>query len=179
MNIILCGFKNCGKSTLGKIFSACYATNFIDTDDLVMSHYLKQTGNSASIQSIVKDLGETEFRNLESVVIRSIKNIENTVIATGGGVILNKENIVHLKTLGPIVYIALSLAPLQQRLLQGEVLPLFIRETNINTDLLDHIEVRTPLYEAAADFVIDATNKRVEELAQELRELSFKAKDGE
>ncbi len=149
MNIILCGFKNCGKSTLGKVFSACYGSNFIDTDDLIISKYSELNNVSYSLQQIVQAIGFDKFRELEAEVIQSLNNIDNTIIATGGGAVLDKASLSHLKKLGAIIYLNIAPDVLQQRLLQSDILPLFIRKTHLNEDLNQHIDERTPIYEAA------------------------------
>lgn len=84
---------------------------------------------------------------------------ENTVIATGGSVVYCEEAMEHLKSIGTVVYLKLSLNALSKRLGNLKGRGVLLREGQNLTDLY---EERTPLYEKYADIVIDEEGKDLE-----------------
>lgn len=98
-NLVLIGMPGCGKSTIGKRVAKQLNKEFIDSDNEIV----KREG--ISIPEIFERLGEEGFRKIESQVIAELSLKQNCVIATGGGVILNKRNIELLKENGRIIFI--------------------------------------------------------------------------
>lgn len=98
-NIVLIGMPSCGKSTIGKIVAKRLGKKFEDTDLLIE----KETGKS--VKRIFEDSGENYFRKIECDVIEKISKQTESVIATGGGAVLNKRNIESLKRNGKIFFI--------------------------------------------------------------------------
>lgn len=116
-NIVFVGMPGCGKTTFGTIIAKELGKELIDTDE----EFLKKTGISAG-EYIVK-YGEPEFRKIESECVKEAAGKSNVVIATGGGVILNKENTDLLGLNGIIVYLHSTLKGLATEgrpLSQGE-----------------------------------------------------------
>lgn len=102
-NLILCGLKNAGKTTFGKKLSELLDKPFIDTDRLL--------GNP---RELYLHLGEKAFRKKEKEIIQDLQ-VDNHIIALGGGALLLEENRRHLRTLGTIVYIHLEKEEWQKR----------------------------------------------------------------
>ncbi|MGN0494494.1 MAG: shikimate kinase [Acutalibacteraceae bacterium] len=98
-NIVLIGMPGCGKTTIGKAVAKETKKEFIDTDDEIV----KNTGRS--IPEIFQKYGEKKFREIESEVIKEVSARQSSVIATGGGAVLNPENVSLLKENGLIVFI--------------------------------------------------------------------------
>ena len=98
MNIILIGFKNSGKTTIGKRLSQILNKNFVDTDDLIIEKYKEIDDNKLSISKIYQNLGNFEFRKIESEVVNRLKLFHNSIIATGGGTVLDPNNLILLKS---------------------------------------------------------------------------------
>ena len=98
-NIVLTGMPGSGKSTIGKILAEKLGFDFYDTDKLI-EHKTQKT-----IPEIFAECGEDEFRKIESEVIFEISSVQGAVIATGGGAILNNENIKLLRQNGRIYFI--------------------------------------------------------------------------
>lgn len=86
-SIVLTGFMGTGKSTVGKRLCALTGAEFIDTDALIE----KETG--MLIKDIFATYGEEHFRNLESDVIKRLKDKKGAVISLGGGAVIRRENI--------------------------------------------------------------------------------------
>ncbi len=98
-NIVLTGMPSCGKSTLGKMVAEMLSMDFVDTDTLIEQKAGKP------IPQIFENEGEKAFRDLESAVIKEVASLQHTVIATGGGVVLRKENVEYLRQNGKIIFI--------------------------------------------------------------------------
>ena len=138
-NIVLIGMPGCGKSTIGKKLAAEQGKKFVDTDALVEQKAGK------SIPDIFKEEGEAAFRALEAEVIETVGKENGQVIATGGGSVLNLENVRNLKQNGTVVFIKRDL----DKLATGG------RPLSMGGDLAEMYKKRLPLYQAAADTVME------------------------
>ena len=91
-NLALVGFMGTGKSSVGQLVAAQFHFRFVDTDELI------EERSGKSINRIFADEGETRFREYECAVVEELKNRRKTVIATGGGLVTNPDNLASLKT---------------------------------------------------------------------------------
>ena len=139
-NVVLIGMPSSGKSTIGKIISEKLGRTFIDTDSLI------QEKSGMEIPDIFSTLGESAFRKMECDVIAEVSKSCNTVIATGGGVILNKENVFNLRKNGKIYFIDRPLA---------ELIPTDDRPLSQDADALKS------LYEKRYNIYINACDERI------------------
>lgn len=98
-NIVLTGMPGCGKSTIGKRVAKALGMSFVDSDDKIIEKAGKR------IPDIFSEVGEKGFRDIESEVIGELSDLQNTVIATGGGAILRQENVDALKRNGRIYFL--------------------------------------------------------------------------
>ena len=98
-NIVLTGMAGCGKTTIGKILSEKLNMNFVDTDDKIIEKA------KMPITEIFEKYGEEYFRKLESEVVEETAKLQNTVVATGGGAVLNKQNVLALRGNGRIYFL--------------------------------------------------------------------------
>lgn len=105
-NIVLIGMPGAGKTTIGKILAKKLGKEFFDTDELAE----KLAGISP--EQIILTRGEAEFRRLESEAVSSLEACRGAVIASGGGTILNEENVMSLKSSGALVYVKRDLEKL-------------------------------------------------------------------
>jgi shikimate kinase len=96
-NIVLTGFMGTGKTTVGKLLAKKLNRTFFDTDDMIEKQL------SASISDIFKSVGEKQFREYESHVIKLMSSMDSCVIACGGGVVLDKNHIDLLRKNGIII----------------------------------------------------------------------------
>ena len=99
INIVLIGMMGSGKSTIGKKLAKKLKKRFVDTDDV-----LEQSAD-ASISDIINVRGVREFRRMEANLIEKCSGLKNAVIATGGGVVENIENVRKLRKNGLIVFL--------------------------------------------------------------------------
>lgn len=98
-NIVLVGMPGCGKSSIGAVLAKLTGKELIETDTLVE----EQEGKT--IPEIFEEKGETYFREVEKAMVASAGKRSGVIISTGGGVILNKENLEPLKQNGRIYFI--------------------------------------------------------------------------
>lgn len=98
-NIVLIGMPASGKSSVGSKLAQLLNRPFIDTDVLIEQRV------GLTIAQIFEEYGEEYFRAVEADIIAEIANQQGAVIATGGGAILNRENVSMLKRNGIIYFL--------------------------------------------------------------------------
>lgn len=141
-NIVLIGMSGCGKTTIGLAAAARLKRIFIDTDIMV------EEAEGASISELFKAKGEKYFRQCEARACAEAASRHGTVIATGGGAILNGHNIDLLKATGVIVYIERDISLILGA--EAENRPLFTSEQHIR----ELYEARLPIYRRYADITL-------------------------
>lgn len=98
INIVLIGMPGSGKTSVGKILAESLSMDFCDVDEYIE----KSVGKT--ITEIFEN-GESYFRTLERTAIEKLSQKTNTVIATGGGVILCSQNMANLKQKSVVFFI--------------------------------------------------------------------------
>lgn len=146
MNIILIGMPGSGKSTVGVILAKSLGVDFIDTDLLI------QRREKRLLQDIIDKDGIDFFLDRERDAILSVKE-ENAVIATGGSVILREEAMTHLKRLGTVIFLDVSVNELQKRLSNIKTRGVAAEKGESVNDIYNK---RFSLYKKYADFTVDA-----------------------
>lgn len=160
-NITLIGMPGSGKSTIGVVLAKVLGYQFLDSDLLI------QKQEKRKLSEIIEQEGYKGFKEIENRVNASIET-EHTVIATGGSVVYCEEAMMHLKSVGKVLYLKISLESLSKRLgnLKGRGVLLKHGQT-----LKDLYEERVPLYEKYADMVIDEEGKDLESCLEAILEL--------
>lgn len=103
LNLIFVGMPMSGKSFYSRLVSTYYNKILIEIDDEI------SVQAKDSIENIFRSKGEPHFRNIEKQIISKYSKLNNQAISCGGGVILNKENMVNLKQNGIIIFIDMPL----------------------------------------------------------------------
>lgn len=154
MNIILIGFRGTGKTTIGRILAQRLGKVFIDADEYLELHEKK------TIRDIFAEGGEDQFRDIEVRVIEELCRLNDTIIATGGGVILREENVRRLKRNGIITLLEADVNTIYKRIYE-DIQTQHKRPNLTNLNGYQEIEYllayRRSLYDKAADFVFDTT----------------------
>ena len=141
-NIVLIGMPASGKSTVSKLIASELSRERIDTDAMVEDTHKK------TIPEIFESEGEATFRKYETTEIANVSLQNNKVIATGGGVVLDHNNIKMLKQNGVIFFIDRP---------YDKLTPSIDRPLASNTEAMKkRYEERYTLYVSSADVVIDA-----------------------
>ena len=158
-NIVLIGYMGCGKSTIGKAVAKELNYQFIDMDNVI------QERCGMSIEQIFDRYGEEHFRDVESQTAEDLGKNQCSVIATGGGVVLRKQNIDSLRKNGYIFFLDTPIETIENRmsLLAGR--PLLINKSPIQ--VRKHFEKRLPYYQNH-DFRIHTEEKKIADIAHEI-----------
>ncbi len=146
MNLILIGFKNAGKSTIGKILAEKIKKTFFDIDQLIEQNY-----NGLSYFEIYQKEGEKRFRELEKKAVFSLRDVKNAVIATGGGTLLASQNQALLKSIGKLIYLYVEKDVLRERT-EATRVPSFLQNGFSETILK-----RDFIYQKCADHILDVS----------------------
>ncbi|GHV53705.1 shikimate kinase [Deltaproteobacteria bacterium] len=165
MNIILIGFKSCGKSTVGALLAASCGRDFMDTDTEVERLFEAKQGKRLSCRAIYTRLGEDFLRDLETEVLTGpAAGTSDTIIAAGGGIVLRKENIPLLHKAGLCVFLDVALPLLEERLARQALSPLFQKK-----GIAGLYRERHPFYLAAANICHPITERAgPEEIVRQL-----------
>ena len=160
MNIVLTGFMCAGKTTIGRKVAKLLNYKFIDTDIEI------EEDQGCSVEDIFKYGGEDCFRDIETKMLEKLKNVQNSVISTGGGVILREYNQSILKQIGRQVYLKVPKKELLQRLKKVNNRPL-LKNKDSDTTLEQMFNERSVLYEKA-ECIIDTGQQTPQQIASEI-----------
>ena len=145
INLYLIGMMGAGKTTVGRLLASELEYGFLDTDEVITASAKK------SINQIFAQEGETEFRQLESDVLSQVSAYTKLTVATGGGIILKRENWSYLHH-GLIVWLDATPELLYNRLKEDATRPL-LQDSNPLLKLKNILKERESLY-ALADLRI-------------------------
>lgn len=163
-SIILIGYMGCGKSTIGKRLSYARRTPFLDTDKLIERRV------NMTISELFEKEGEEYFRDLETACIKDLlKENGEYIIAVGGGLALREENRKLLKQLGTVVYLQAKWETIYERVKKDTTRPL-LQGANPQEKIQSMMAKRAPIYQSAADVIIDVDGKSFEEIINEIGE---------
>ena len=159
-SIFLIGMMASGKSKTGPKLAELLKYKFIDVDNLV-EKVAKQ-----SIELIFKEEGEEIFRQLETQCLQEIIKLPSTIVSTGGGVILKKENWGILRQ-GIIVWLDINQEVALERLkAQNNTRPL-LSGRDLKKQYINIFNKRKELY-SQADIRIQVQNQSIEEISQKI-----------
>lgn len=165
MNIVLVGMPGSGKTTVSRALSALTGVKLYDTDEEIVKKY-------GAINDIFENYGEQAFRNLETEAVRKVSELDGVIISTGGGCIMREENTRLFKRNGKIVFLRTTLSTLIKRIDGNTDRPLL--KSGAVEKMTELLKVRTPVYEAAADYTVDTDGLSPEEIAKIISELTDK-----
>ena len=161
-NIVLIGMPGTGKSVVGRALAERLRYDFVDVDDLIV-----EAAGEKTLADVLRKRGVNDFLSLESEVAGTLDK-ENTVIATGGSVVLSDKAMQHLKENGVAVWLETPLSQISERM------PDDLADRGIaapaNMTLRDIYEEREGLYAKYADLIVasregeHATAQQVEEV---------------
>ena len=165
MNIVLTGPMGSGKSAVGKVVAEKMKLVFMDIDEEME----KRSG--ITIREIFEASSEDHFRNLEEEIVRQIANLEDHVIATGGGAVLRPVNMRRLRKKGLVINLRASIDSLLERIGMNNDRPLLNAGQSPKASLEKILEERSDLYQNA-DHFIDTDGKTIEDIANEIINLA-------
>ena len=169
-SVILIGPMGSGKSTIGRLLAARLHLPYVDSDALIVNH----TG--VDIPTIFEIEGESGFRERERKVIADLSTrSEAIVLATGGGAILDPANRYHLRRMGRVIYLDVSVGEQLKRIRHDRNRPL-LQNTDLDRRLKTLAEQRNTLYQETAHWRILGDGLRSDQVLRRiLRHLQQRA----
>lgn len=167
-NIVLIGYRAVGKTSVGAQVAQRLGKTLIDFDAIV------EAEAGESIPDLVHREGWPEFRRREKSVVQRYASQEGLVLATGGGVVLDPENIALLKATGKVIWLQAAPATIKTRLsLDGQQTAARPGLTAKGTlDEVDEVlSAREPLYQEAATIRLSVDTESVALVAQHIIDL--------
>jgi len=159
-NIVLIGFMGCGKSLTSNRLAEILNRQVISTDKLV------EQREGQSIAEIFEKSGEGYFRNIEKEIIKEISGQSDMIIDCGGGIVMDEENMAHLKENGLVIYLSTSPESIYKNIKHRTERPLLNVE-NPQLKITELLEERRPYYEKA-DVTIDVDHKAINQIAEDV-----------
>jgi shikimate kinase len=157
-NIYLIGPMGSGKTAVGRQLALRMRREFLDTDQEIE----RRTG--VDIPYIFEKEGETGFREREREVIRDLTQLNDIVMATGGGAVLSEVNRSRLRSTGIVVYLETTVDEQLRRTRRSQSRPL-LRQDDPRSVLEKLRAERQHLYGEIADYSFDTTARRVKTVA--------------
>jgi shikimate kinase len=165
-NIFFIGLMGAGKTTVGKLLAKNLGKTFYDTDQVIES----RTG--VKIPTIFELEGEAGFRKRESAMIEELSQLDNIVMATGGGAVIADENRQWLKQHGYVIYLRANVNDLWHRMRNDKHRPL-LQNVDVRAKLEQLYHQRNPLYTETASLIVDTGSQPVTNILNQI-ELAFK-----
>lgn len=167
-NIILIGFMGSGKTTVGRRLAERLSYHFCDTDQM-----LEQKAND-TINHIFSVHGEEYFRGMETDSLRELsKDLDHSVLSTGGGLPLRKQNSKLLREMGFVVFLKASKETTLKRL-KGDMTRPLLKGDELEKKVEQLLAIRVPIYEDAAHKIIATDNRSIDEIVAYIMEAYLK-----
>lgn len=162
-NIVLVGFMGSGKSTVGRLLSEKTGMPLVDMDTIIEQRAGK------TINEIFSEDGEPHFRTLERELVKELSAGTNQIISTGGGIVLNPDNIADFERSGLVVCLLVDAESVLDRVRHDTTRPLLAGDKE--TKIIELLETRKPLYEAIAHKIDTSGRPSPEPTAKEIIDL--------
>lgn len=152
MNIVLTGFMATGKTEISKAIEAMSNYNRIDTDDMIVEKI------GMTINEFFDKYGEERFREIERETVKEAVMKKNMVIATGGGVVLDKRNVEELRKTGVIINLSPDFEVIKERLEIARATRPLLKHDSIE-NIEKRFNDRKPYYDNC-DYKIHVTSEK-------------------
>ena len=147
-----------GKSTVGVVLTKVVGHKFVDSDLVI------QETTGKLLHELISEHGMEGFLEIENKINVGL-DLTKAIIATGGSVIYGEEAMVHLKEMGLVIYLKLSLESIADRLGDLKQRGVALKD---GWSLRELYEERVPLYEQYADIIIDCEQKSIRDITEEI-----------
>ena len=166
MNIFLIGYRCTGKTGVGKRVAGLLKRPFVDTDARVVSR------SRQNIDRIVHEAGWPAFRRLEREALREIAAVTGQVVATGGGIVLDTDNVALMKQTGRVILLTADISTILRRMRNDTrsagMRPALTAEKDLESEIRRTLTRRRPLYEAAMDVRVATDSRSVGAIARDI-----------
>jgi shikimate kinase len=164
-NLVLIGCRACGKTAVGKALALELARPFIDLDEVLVA----QAGRS--IAQIVAEEGWPGFRKREKDLVQHYARLAGQVLAPGGGVVLDPDNVEILREHGLVIWLTADPTTLSQRLGSDPGTGAFrpsLTGADPTAEIAPVLAERDHLYRAAAHLILDTTGLAVDQVVERI-----------
>ena len=162
-NIVLVGFMGSGKTTVGRLIAEKTGMTLLDMDAIIADRAGK------TINEIFADEGEAHFRALERSLAQELAATEGNIISTGGGIVLNPENINDFEKTGLVVCLLADAETVLDRVKHDSSRPLLAGDKEAN--IIRLLESRQTLYKSITHQIDTSGRPSPEPTAQEIIDL--------
>ncbi len=162
-NMVLVGFMGSGKTTVGKLIAEKTGMTLLDMDSIIADRAGK------SINEIFADEGETHFRTLERSLTQELAATEGNIISTGGGIVLNPQNITDFEKTGLVVCLLVDAETVLDRVKHDSSRPLLAGDKE--AQIIQLLESRKTRYESIIHQIDTSGRPSPEPTAQEIIDL--------
>lgn len=159
-NIVLVGFMGSGKTTIAQMLAVKLGKTVFSTDGMIVAQ------EARPITDIFRDSGEPYFRRVEKEVVASVAQKTDAIVDCGGGVVLDPENISHLKKNGSVFYLAATPEVIYSRIKDQTHRPLLHTPDPLNR-IRELMDKRRAFYEQA-DYTIDTNDDNWPRICDEI-----------
>jgi len=161
MNIYLIGYRCTGKTTVGKILAQTLRWPVLDSDiELVHEQGIP-------ISEFVESKGWEAFRSIEKNVIQKLSVLDRHVIATGGGAVLDHENVMAMKKSGKLVWLRAKSETIHRRMTldsKTEESRPALTDKGVFQEIKETLNIRNSIYRKAMDIAIDTDQLKPEDI---------------
>jgi len=156
-NVVLIGMPGSGKSTVGVLLAKALGYGFLDVDLVI------QQQENALLQEIIDQRGVDTFLDIEERVVCSL-NCDRHIVSPGGSAVCREKGGLHLKSLGPVIYLRVPLEELTHRIKNLSTRGIAMQPGQTLADVMAY---RAPLYDKYADLIVDCpTGQTLAQTAQ-------------
>jgi shikimate kinase len=149
-----------GKSSVGRLVAQQLRFDFLDTDAVIEARAGK------SISDIFAQQGEAAFRDLETKVVHELESRHRTVISTGGGLVMNPDNLASLKQHALVICLWASPETIWSRVKNQNHRPLLAQPEPLDK-IRSLLNERAPFYKQA-NVLINTELRSTRDVAQQV-----------
>ena len=122
------------------------------------------------VPDIIRKRGWDYFRDVESEICKQVGKKDRTIIDTGGGAVLRKENVESLRQRGRMFWLTAEVTTVMARIKNNSDRPSLTGKKSYVEEVEEVLNERLPLYKAAADHMIPTDDRTIEEIANEIQQ---------
>ncbi len=149
-----------GKTAVGKAFAGKTSRGFVDLDEAIVER------EKCAVTEIFSRKGEAYFRSVEKESLKAMSLRDRLVVACGGGVVIDPDNIAVMKETGVLICLSASARVISQRTANSTRRPL-LNVPDPEKKIEELLRARAPLY-ARADHCIDTSGLTVAEVVDKI-----------
>ena len=165
LNIVLIGYRGCGKSTVGRELAERLGFQHVDTDERI------EAESRMTISEIFSAEGERGFRLRENRTVDQVATMNDAVISVGGGAVLLDENVRSLKSNGVFVWLTATAETLFHRISaderSGDSRPPLTHIRGIG-EVRKLLAEREPIYRRSADLIVETERQSVRQVVDHI-----------